>query len=48
MVLHANIYFVISKEKKTPKIDLKMLKQYAGIDIFRYSCLLHRETELFN
>ena len=27
MVLHPNINFLISKQNKTPKIDLKMLKQ---------------------
>ena len=27
MILHPNINFLISKQNKTPKIDLKMLKQ---------------------
>ena len=35
--LHSNINFLISKQNKTPKIDPKMLKQQAGIAIFRHA-----------
>ena len=37
MVLLPNINFLISKQNKTPKIDPKMLKQQAGISIFRHA-----------
>ena len=37
MVLHPNINFLIIKQNKTPKIDLKLLKQEAGIAILRHA-----------
>ena len=37
MVLLPNIYSLISKQNKTPKIDPKMLKQQAGIAIFTHT-----------
>ena len=37
MVLLPNINFLISIQKKTPKIDPKMVKQLAGISTFRHT-----------
>ena len=48
IVLHTNINFLISKQNRRPKIDPKMLKQYAGTAFLDISCLLHKHKELYN
>ena len=47
MVLHPNINFLMSKENNTPKINSKMLKQYAGIAILTH-ILSFKQTELYD
>ena len=45
IVSHPNINFLVSKLNKASKIDPKMLKQKAAIDMF---CLLHKEAKLYS
>ena len=37
IILLPNINFLISKQNKTPKLDLKMVKQETGIATFRHT-----------
>ena len=42
IILLPNINFLISKQNKTPKLDLKMVKQETGIATFRHTLLFEQ------
>ena len=47
MILLPNTNFLINKQNKTPKIDPNNVAT-GGWLLLLYSCLLHKQTELYN